>query len=300
MNSKISVIQAIKGHIQTLAPYFFRRIKLPESKKIEIELTDSDKIRAEHWEGKGLGLAILTHGLEGNSGAVYIRALAKSYLEKGWDVLAWNFRGCGEHLNDKPRLYHSGAIEDLKDVIRFSIDHFFPKKIQLAGFSLGGNLLLVFLSQERHWIRGKKIEKALAISPPLNLAASSKKLEKWWNFGYRWNFLKDLKNKMKRKERQFPGRYPMHSILKSRSIYSFDNVCTAPLHGFKDARDYYFRCSSLYHLEKIEVPTLIVVAKNDPMLARGNYHEVTDKSQSVSFKVLEEGGHCGFWGMNVY
>lgn len=266
---------------------------------MEIILSDGDFVDAEFWQGTGEGTAILTHGLEGSSKAVYIRALAKSYLDKGWNVLAWNFRGCSGRMNRKERLYHSGAYEDLKEVILFA-NSLQYSKIHLAGFSLGGNMTLLALGKESAWLKDHGVEKALVVSPPMNLAASSAKLEKWWNTPYRINFLIDLKNKIRLKSKQFPGYYRLAEMENAHTIFEFDDVCTAPVHGFKGAAEYYRDCSSIYHINGVTIPTMVVMAKNDPMLARGNYGEIGFQNPLVRFQILEEGGHCGFWGMNVY
>jgi predicted alpha/beta-fold hydrolase len=293
-------MQAMKGHLQTVIPYLFRKVKLPESENIEITLSDGDFVDAEFWKGSEEGLAILTHGLEGSSKAVYVRALAQSYLKQGWNVLAWNFRGCSGRMNRLERLYHSGAYEDLQDVIRFGHSTLKFSKIHLAGFSLGGNMTLLALGKESNWLKIHGVERAIIVSPPVNLAASSAKLEKWWNTPYRINFLRDLKSKIRLKAKQFPGYYRLAEMEKATTIFTFDDVCTAPVHGFKGAADYYHNCSSIYHIREVTIPTMVVIAKNDPMLARGNYDDIEFQNPLVQFQIMEEGGHCGFWGLNVY
>lgn len=295
----LPILQAARGHFQTLLPYFFRRVQLPQAKRIEIPLRDGDFVDADYRISKGIGLAILSHGLEGNSDSVYIRSLTNRYLAKGWDVLAWNFRACSGRLNRHHRLYHSGAIEDLMDVVSYSYEQLRPRRIQLAGFSLGGNLTLLCLGKKSDWLTGKGVESALAVSAPLNLAASSRKLGRWWNYFYEQRFLRDLKNKVYSKEEQFPGQYPMEKIRYSRSLADFDNHCTAPVHGFADAEEYYRECSCLQVLPDIRIPTLVILAKNDPMLARGNYEEAVRMNSRVRFLITDEGGHCGFWGMGL-
>jgi predicted alpha/beta-fold hydrolase len=297
---RISVFQAIRGQIQTLAPHFFRRVNLPPAERIEIPLRDGDFVDADFRKGDGRGLAILSHGLEGSSDAVYIRSITKSYLHRGWDVLAWNFRGCSGRRNRLHRLYNSGAVEDLQDVVSYGSSNLKPNRIQLAGFSLGGNLTLLCLGRHSSWLAEHGVEKALAVSVPLNLAATSAKIDKWWNMPYSNVFLRNLKSKIYWKEEQFPGYYPLEQIKKSKSLWEFDDNCTAPLHGFESADDYYRKCSCLYVIPQIQIPTLVVIAKNDPILARGNYEEVLQMNPKVEFLITEEGGHCGFWGMNVF
>lgn len=296
MKSRLSFFHALRGHWQTLLPYFFRRVELSASEPLEISLADEDQVQAEFWEGNGSGkLVILSHGLEGSTSAVYLRALASDYLKAGWSVLAWNFRGCGGQLNRNQRLYHSGAHEDLRDVVRFAMDRYKPERLRLAGFSLGGNLTLVFAAREAEWIRQLPLEQVAAISPPLNLAASSAKLDSWQNRPYRLRFMLDLKEKARLKEKQFPGLVDLKKLRETQTLFEFDDLVTGPLHGFAGAADYYRKCSSLYHIEKIEVPFHVVLAMNDPMLARGNYGELMQKNPNLSLHLFPDGGHCGFW-----
>jgi predicted alpha/beta-fold hydrolase len=299
--NQLSITDALSGHFQTILPYLFRRVKLPESEQIEITLPDGDFVDAEFWKGNGNGLAILSHGLEGNTKAVYLKALCKSYLDQGWDVLAWNFRGCSGRINKTLRLYHSGAYEDLQSVVEFASLRFSPLKIHMAGFSLGANLTLVFLAKMgKEWLEKMHVEKGLAISPPLNLAASSKKLDTIWNRPYRFNFLRALKNKIKEKAKQFPKEVQLKHLDYSKTIFDFDDYYTAPMHGFAGATDYYKKCSSLYHLVDIEIPTMIIIAKNDPMLGRGNYEGLEKINPKIRIQILDRGGHCGFWGMGIF
>jgi predicted alpha/beta-fold hydrolase len=301
MKSRLPLFQALRGHFQTLLPYFFRKVALPESRHLDIVLADGDRVRAEYWLGKEEGkLVILSHGLEGSTSAVYLRALAADYLAAGWSVLAWNFRGCGGPMNLVRRLYHSGAYEDLRDVVRFAMAHFQPGRLRLAGFSLGGNLTLVFAAREAEWIRSLPLEQVAAISPPLNLAASSAKLDGWQNRPYRLRFMLDLKKKAREKEHQFPGTLDLERLAQTRSLFEFDDLVTGPMHGFAGAADYYRRCSSLYLLDQIEIPFHIVLAENDPMLARGNYGDLMQKNQRLRLHLFPEGGHCGFWNQPYF
>lgn len=296
----LSLWQAFLGHYETLLPYYFRSVDLPESRKVEITLSDSDFVDAEYWKGSGKGLVILTHGLEGSTTAVYMRAMAECYLSRGWDVLAWNFRGCSGRMNRLPLLYHSGAYLDLKEVIVYANQNLSPGKIHILGFSLGANLTLVATAKlGKEWLEKHKVEKTIAISAPINLAASSRKLENGWSWAYRFNFLRDMKAKIRQKAAQFPEKINVAELDTVNTIFEFDDRFTGPLHGFQGAADYYRKASSVYQLADIETPTEIVIALNDPMLARGNYAEAEKANPMVHFTFLNEGGHCGFWGMDL-
>ncbi len=287
--------------METLGPYFFRRINLPKSEKVEIPTEDGDFLDAEVWQTGGKDWVILTHGLEGSSKAVYIRAAAKFHLEEGKNVLAWNFRACSGRLNAKPRLYHSGAYQDLKNVVEFIHSQFQPDAVKTVGFSLGGNLTLVFLARmSSTWLEEKKVKSGMAISVPLNLAASSRKLECWHNLPYSFNFLKELKAKIRWKSIQFPDEINTEPLDQCHTVWCFDDFFTAPLHGFKDAEEYYRKCASLYFLPQVQIPAKIILAENDPMLARGNYPELKNLNPLVSIEIRKNGGHCGFWGQRLF
>lgn len=299
--SRISGLQALAGHWETLAPYWFRKTKLPESEAWEITLSDGDFVDAEFWLGKNQGRwAIITHGLEGSSKASYVQILTHLLLKSGYSVLAWNFRGCSGRMNRNLRLYHSGAYEDLGEVISASHHRFDFQSLRLFGFSLGGNLSLVAGARlGAAFLENHRVRKITAISPPLDLAASARKLERLWNKAYSWNFLKDLKAKIRKKSAQFPNQVSTSHFRFSHSIISFDNHYTAPLHGFHDAADYYRKCSSRFMLEDIPVEAEIILALNDPMLARGFLNYLKVRNQKVYFTLFPRGGHCGFWGKEI-
>lgn len=273
---------------------------MPQSRAVEIPTEDGDFLDAEYIQGLGKGLVILTHGLEGSTSAVYMRSMAKEYLDLGWDVLAWNFRGCSGRINRLPKLYHSGAYEDLRDVIRFANQAWAPERVHLVGFSLGANLTLVTTAKMgNQWLKAHRVQKSVAISVPLNLAASSRKLESWYSWPYRFNFLRDMKAKIRQKASQFPDLIKVEGLHQLNTIFTFDDRYTAPLHGFAGAADYYRKASSIYQLPDIAIPTHIVVAVNDPMLSRGDYLQIPDLNPLVHFHLLEQGGHCGFWGLTL-
>lgn len=299
--TRISGLQAIVGHWETLAPFWFRKIDLPTSEQWEITLSDGDFVDAEFWMGQNQGKwAIVTHGLEGSSKASYVQILTHHLLHSGYSVLAWNFRGCSGRMNRNLRLYHSGAFEDLGEVISACHHRFSIQSMQLFGFSLGGNLSLVAGARlGASFFADHRIKKITAISPPLDLAASARKLEMPWNKGYSWNFLKDLKSKIRKKAAQFPDQVSTNHFRHSHSIISFDNHYTAPLHGFQDAADYYRKCSSRFMLEDIPVATEIILALNDPMLARGFLAYQKIRNKNVRFTFFPRGGHCGFWGKEM-
>jgi len=285
------------GHTQSIYPALFRKIPLTHTHTERWELPDGDFLDVDlHLRSENLSdkpLLIVSHGLEGSSRRHYVTGLIRSMPE--YNALAWNYRSCSEEPNRNLRFYHSGATDDLDYVIQQAISRG-AKDIYLAGFSLGGNLSLKWLGEN-----GRKasqfVRKAVAFSVPLHLSSSSQQLARRENRLYTHRFLQTLIEKVTEKSARYPQDITPSMLTSIRSLYDFDNVITGPLHGFKDAEDYYERNSSLYFLADIQVPTLIVNAKNDPFLSQECLPERID-SDFVQIELPETGGHCGFYPRN--
>ncbi len=285
------------GHSQSIYPSLFRRVPLTHSHSERLELPDGDFLDVDWHLRKGelheKPLLIVSHGLEGDSRRHYITGLIRSFPE--FHALAWNYRSCSGDPNRNLRFYHSGATDDLDFVIQEALSRG-VKDIYLAGFSLGGNLSLKWLGEN-----GKKasqfVRKAVAFSVPLHLSSSSQQLTRRENRLYTHRFLQTLLEKVTEKSARYPQDITPSMLASIRSLYEFDNVITGPLHGFKDAEDYYERNSSLYFLSGIRVPTLIVNAKNDPFLSQECLPEQID-SDFVQIELPDSGGHCGFYPRN--
>lgn len=285
------------GHSQSIYPALFRKIPLMHTHAERWELPDGDfldvdlHMRAENLQDRPL--LIVSHGLEGSSRRHYVTGLIRAMPE--FNALAWNYRSCSGEPNRNLRFYHSGATDDLDFVIQQAIARG-VKDIYLAGFSLGGNLSLKWLGEN-----GKKasqfVRKAVAFSVPLHLSSSSQQLTRRENRLYTHRFLQTLLEKVTEKSARYPMDITPSMLTSIRSLYEFDNVITGPLHGFKDAEDYYERNSSLYFLADIQVPTLIVNAKNDPFLSQECLPERID-SDFVQIELPDSGGHCGFYPRN--
>ncbi|MHA8106555.1 YheT family hydrolase [Aquirufa sp. 5-AUSEE-100C1] len=285
------------GHSQSIYPSLFRKVPLTHSHSERLELPDGDFLDVDwHLRNGELHekpLLIVSHGLEGNSRRHYITGLIRSFPD--FHALAWNYRSCSGDPNQNLRFYHSGATDDLDFVIQEALSRG-VKDIYLAGFSLGGNLSLKWLGEN-----GKKasqfVRKAVAFSVPLHLSSSSQQLTRWENRLYTHRFLQTLLEKVTEKSARYPQDITPSMLASIRSLYEFDNVITGPLHGFKDAEDYYERNSSLYFLSGIRVPTLIVNAKNDPFLSQECLPDQID-SDFVQIELPDSGGHCGFYPSN--
>lgn len=279
------------GHLQTILPALLpRRFDLPFRRE-RLELPDGDFLDLD-WSGHGARrLVILSHGLEGCSTQIYIRGMGAEMRRAGWDILAWNFRGCGAGPNRLPRSYHSGETEDLRAVIELASARY--EKIALIGFSLGGNVTLKFLGEAAP--PGSVIV-AAAISAPIDLASCALALDtRPGNRIYLRRFLASLIARAEAKARSFPDRVNALGARRIRTIREYDDRFTAPLHGFRDAADYWTRSSSRQFLPRIAVPTLLLNARNDPLLSGAAFPEDEARaSEHLFLEAPESGGHVGF------
>ncbi|MFC7517088.1 YheT family hydrolase [Herbaspirillum sp. GCM10030257] len=283
------------GHLQTIYPakcipkpqVAYRRERWPTP--------DGDFIDIDFVDGKpGQPFVVLFHGLEGSSDSHYARALMAQVAALGWSGAVPHFRGCSGELNHAPRFYHSGDAREVEWIIRRlhamrSTAH--PEaKFYAAGVSLGGNALLRWLGESQQ--QAGIVDAACAVSAPLDLAGGGAALSRGFNMIYTRVFLETLKPKCVQKLQQFPGLFDKDTMLRARNLYEFDNIVTAPLHGFRDTDDYWHRASAKHVLSDITVPTLVLNAKNDPFLPA--HHLPQSASPRVTLEYPEHGGHVGF------
>jgi len=281
----------LNGHLETIYPALFREVKnLPEVRKERINTPDIDFLDLEWYEQGSTEIVILQHGLEGSANRPYMLGMAKCLYEAGYDVLAWSYRGCSGEMNLQKRMYHSGATDDLDLVIQKVLPRY--DSVNLIGFSLGGNLSLKYLGEAQ---RDPKIKKAVAISTPLDLSSGSKALHSSRGWIYEKRFLKNLTLKIKMKKLQYPDLIDDDVFKGIKTLWEFDNVLTAPVHGFEDAEDYYQKCSSMYFLGGIKVPTLVLNAENDPILTAASLDQsLFNQLDNVHLEKTKYGGHVGF------
>ena len=292
-------------HFQTIWPALFRRTQKPAYIRHRLELSDGDFIDID-WcgvERSEAPVAILLHGLEGSSDSPYIRGLASLLGHLGWRCAAINFRGCSGESNRLQRSYHSGATDDLGEIVTFLSGYCPNSKLHAVGFSLGGNVLLKWCAETG---RQNPLNAAIAISVPYKLSVAGKTLDGKGFFRrlYRWRLLSSLKKKLIQKIKVGTIDHNIADIKYIRSFYEFDDLFTAPLHGYKNADDYYTRASSHPHLDKIQIPTLLLHAADDPFMNSSVITEQTERSPSVKLELSKHGGHVGFyqpsWGANSY
>ena len=279
------------GHLETVFPALFRKVILPPTQQDLVETYDGDVLEVD-WHRRGHPkLAIISHGLEGNSSRSYVLGMAKEALNNGFDVLAWNYRGCGAALNRKAIFYHSGATYDLETIVNYASPGY--EEISLIGFSLGGNLTLKYLGEKRKL--DPKIKKGVAISVPLDLGGSCDKISSSAFGLYTQRFLKSLQLKIEKKSVHFPDEFPLEKLTSIRTLRDFDNTFTGPLHGFFDAEEYYQINSALQFLPAIRVPTLVLNAQNDPFLSPACYPtQLAQELDQVHFEFPRQGGHVGY------
>jgi predicted alpha/beta-fold hydrolase len=283
------------AHLQTIYPSLFRRVRLITDQRERITTPDDDFLDLD-WARPHAGrrLAVLTHGLEGNSRGNYCQGMAAALVRAGWDVLAWNFRGCSDQPNEKLQSYHSGATDELQIVLNHVFATTDYSEISLVGFSLGGNLLLKYLGDQAGGI-DPRIQAAVAFSVPCDLARSAKRLEHWMNRIYMARFMRTLRAKVKEKAQRFPEQVSVAGLDAMRTFAEFDDVYTGPIHGFKGAEDYWTQSSCRYVLNNIAVPTLLISALDDPFLTAECFpYQAAAVNPNFSLETPKHGGHLGF------
>ena len=223
--------------------------------------------------------------------------MAKRLQVEGYDVLAWNYRGCSGENNRLLRFYHSGDTNDLRTMLNLAV---YPKPYQhlvLIGFSVGGNITLKFLGEQGNDL-DPRIRTAVTFSVPCDLAAGAVHLAKWPSAIYMSRFMTSLKNKVREKAKRFP-ELETDKLNNMRTFHPFDETYTAPLHGFKNAAEYWQKNSSRYFIKNIKLPSILITAANDPFLTPECY-PVKDAAEMDHFflEIPKHGGHCGFSQFN--
>jgi predicted alpha/beta-fold hydrolase len=287
------------GHAQTLyawaRPRRFPRLPPPTARYFDV--ADDARVLAHcHWHQhrEEHPLLLLLHGLEGSSEAHYMAGIADKAWAAGWNVIRLNQRNCGrtEHLSRG--LYHSGLTHDPQFVMREVIARDGIRSLAIAGYSLGGNLALK-LAGDLGAAAPPELKAVCAVSPTMDLALCVNALERRANFPYQWNFVRNLKARMRRKAAAFPGDYPLEALRRVWTVRAFDEAYTAPHHGFRDAADYYEKASALRVIDRIAVPTLVMTAQDDPFVPCAPFHgAAVTGNPHVTVVVTAHGGHCAY------
>jgi uncharacterized protein len=285
-------------HVQTVFPSIFRKVTGVSYRRERIDTPDGDFLDLD-WSTVGSQrLAVILHGLEGNSTRSYVLGMVQALNNGGWDAVAVNFRGCSGESNRTLRFYHSGETSDLDTVVSRALDLGSHKELALIGFSLGANVILKYLGERDDGIHAS-IKKAVVFSVPCDLTSSSLKLGRLSNRLYMRRFLKMLHEKIRMKMDALPGSINDHGYEHIKNFKDFDDAYTAPIFGFKNAEDYWKRASSKPFLLEISVPTLVVNAADDPFLGEACYPvEEATRSKTLFLEVPDHGGHVGFVAFN--
>ncbi|WP_299224132.1 alpha/beta fold hydrolase [uncultured Psychroserpens sp.] len=283
------------GFIATIYSGLFRRIKNLEQKRERIATRDNDFLDLDwsYSERKSDAVIILLHGLEGHAQRPYVTGAAKLFNQNGVDAVCVNFRGCSGEGNRFYYSYHSGATNDLDDVVKHCIEEKGYSKLYIKGISLGGNITLKYLGEGR--VVPNEIKAAIAISVPVHLNGSAIELHKLKNKAFAIRFKKHLVDKLKLKLKQFPDQITEEKINSIKTLRDFDEVYTSLAHGFKNASAYYEKSSSLQFLKNIKVPTLLINALNDSFLSPECFPvKEAKQNENLYLEMPKHGGHVGF------
>lgn len=285
------------GHLQTVWASQVRRVDAPPYRRERIGLDDGDFLDLD-WlrvdaERRTPRVAIISHGLEGDAHRPYVRGMARAFSRRGVDALAWNYRGCSGEPNRLVRAYHSGATEDLEAVVQHALRLGY-ERVDLVGFSLGGNLTLKYLGDGRGAV-DERVGRAAVFSVPVDLAASSHYLSRPAAAPYMRYFLKKLIRKVEEKAGLYPEQVDLDGLRSMRTFAEFDDRYTAPWHGFDGAEHYWAEASALPVLRQIERHVLLVNAADDPFLPESCYPVYeTGMNPKVRLEIPKWGGHVGF------
>ncbi len=291
MSHYVSPRWLTNGHTQTIVPAKLLDIPAVRFRRERWTCPDNDFIDLDFVDGaESAPLVVLFHGLEGSSESHYARALMFSVRQRGWAGVVVHFRGCSGELNHGPRFYHSGDSAEIDWVLRRLHQLQLNRSLFVCGVSLGGNALLRWLGE--HQRQAEFVRAACSVSAPLDLVQGGAALGRGFNKVYTSVFLRTLKPKCLKKLVQFPDLFDRQRMLASKNLYEFDNVVTAPLHGYTSTEDYWHRASAKHVMGDITVPTLVLNAQNDPFLP-GRFLPAS-ASPSVILEYPQQGGHVGF------
>ncbi|XXF81664.1 hydrolase [Myxococcaceae bacterium GXIMD 01537] len=280
-------------HAQTIYASFARPSHAPSLLRERLELPDGDFVDLDRLDGgTGAPHVLVFHGMEGSSQAGYVTAILRGAQERGWGATALNFRSCSGEPNRLARSYHSGDTGDALYLIA-QVRARITGPLYAAAFSLGANVLCRVLEETG---ANAPVDAATAMSAPYDLAGACRSIDGpgFFQFIYRERFLRTLKRKAHEKLRRFPDAFDGRAMAAARGIYSFDDVVTAPLHGFRGADHYYAEASSGPRLHLIQRPTLLLSAADDPFLHKPVIPPAASDNPHLSVVLTEHGGHVGF------
>jgi predicted alpha/beta-fold hydrolase len=290
------------GHAQTLMGNYWRRppLLVPFSAEVvQVDPVDGSRVLCHaHWQAEEVRAdrltILLVHGLEGSSDSGYIQGITARAWAAGCNVIRMNMRNCGGTEDWTPTLYHSGLSGDVEAVLRHFVRLHGLRRVAMAGYSMGGNLVLKLAGElgldAPQWLVG-----AVGVSPASDLAASADALHESANRIYEWHFLRNLMRRFRRKAELFPQIYATHGVGPVRSVREFDEKITARYSGFLGADDYYFRASAARLVSRVAIPTLVMHALDDPFIrSMPETREAIRANRAVELVETAHGGHCAF------
>lgn len=286
------------NHIQTIYPALFRTVDPVPYERERIDTPDKDFLDLDWFYApkKTYNIAIIVHGLDSNTHETYMQAMAWAFHRKNWDVLTINLRGCSEEMNRLPRLNHAGDTADLNTVLGHVIKKMKYESISLVGFSLGGNIVLKYMGEKGKTI-SPLVKSAVGISVPCDLKSAALHMDTGLNKWYSRRFINKIKKKLKEKVPYTD--LTQKDVNKITNFQQLDDTYTAPIHGYKDAEEYWYKCSSKRYLLQIDKPTLLINAADDPFLTKECFptEEATNHNKFL-LEIPEYGGHVGFIAFN--
>ena len=283
------------SYVNTIYPVYFRKHVQPRYERVRLDTPDEDFLDLDFSRVGGKNLVIVLHGLEGSSQSQYARGISVYFNGQKCDALAVNHRGCSEENNLRPHSYHMGATDDLRFIIDYLIKNENYEKIWLVGFSLGGNITLKYLGEESENLP-EVVKGAAVFSVPIDIPSANEEIRKRKNTLYLSKFLETMKAKAQDKMVRLPEEFPVYKTFNPKTFNEFDEMITAPVHGFDSAEDYWIKSSSIRFIPDIKIPTLLVNAQDDTFLSEKCYPiELAKQHPFFYFEMPKYGGHCGFY-----
>jgi predicted alpha/beta-fold hydrolase len=279
-------------HFQTIWSQKIRRLPVPQVVKKRLELPDGDFLDLAWAPSPSNKLVLIMHGLGGSIHSTYARGLMQTLAAAGWQAVLMHSRGCSGEPNRKHTSYHAGYYEDLLYTIDYIKKNQPDAEIHLIGISLGGSAILNMLGRANR--ADPAVRSAIAVSVPYLLEDAAIHLNKGLSRLYQAYLLRCSKWLTRAKSELITPHVSIDLLKDSNTFRSFDDNFTAPLHGFKDATEYYDKCSALQHLQHIEIPTLLIHAADDPFMSHDSIPTKADLSPAVELEVRKHGGHVGF------
>ena len=285
-------------HLQTLYAPLFRKQSTPKVEIERFDLADGDFIEAywhKHKPTDSRPIVTLFHGLAGSFRSPYIQGIMKALDKKGFASVLMHFRGCSGKANLLPRSYHSGDTADAKAWIDYLKVKYKNSDLHAVGYSIGGNMLLKFLGEEKE---KTLLRSAVSVSAPMDLDITAKRINQGFSKRYQQHLLDPLKKILLEKYKTFDMEKILNQsredIKNIKTIEEFDELYTAPINGFGTAKNYYNKCSAKQFLKHIQIPTLIIHALDDPFMTPKILPLQEELSKHITMSISEHGGHVGF------